>query len=206
MVSRWLRAGALLLSAGLFAWAALVTLAVPWLDRPPIDPDAAADAVVVLAGETPARVDAGIELVRAGRAPELWITGYNILPRGQISMGASDAGIAVDRGIAPEQLRLLATTSTWEDGAEVAEVVRQTGARRLLVVTSWFHGRRAVCTLRRQLAGSGVTIAYMPAPSELLPRAGWWRSSLSLYVTTREVAAVAYYSARYGLWPWECST
>jgi uncharacterized SAM-binding protein YcdF (DUF218 family) len=188
---------------------ALATIAAafavaPWLDRSPISLAGPADAIVELAGEAPARVLVSIDLYRQGRAPELWITG-DVIPAGHtMSVAFSDADLARVRGVPVTRQHLLATTSTWEDGAQVAAAAQSHGATRLLLVTSWYHGRRAICVLRHHLAPIGVTIGYVPAESAEISRDGWWCHMRGWLAVLRELLAIPYYWLRYGVSPLGC--
>lgn len=97
------------------------------------------DAIVVLGGDVAQRLPMAVELFQAGLAPELWYTGATeeslANSRGEIPRVVQ---AAQELGIPAEAITLLATTSTWEDGREIAATVQARGTRSILVVTPGF--------------------------------------------------------------------
>ena len=112
--------------------------------------------------------------------------------------------VAFTKGIPYERQLLLPSTSTWEDAEQIRDAAEREKLRSMLVVTSWYHSRRAVCVIRHQLAGLDVSINYAPATSVLPTSAHWWKRPLGWWRNSREVLAFAYYGVRYGLPPWSC--
>jgi uncharacterized SAM-binding protein YcdF (DUF218 family) len=192
-----LACGAAILSLGAFL------LAVRWLERSP-DPLAPADVIVVLGGDHPARVLTAADLYTRGLAHELWITGDVPPPGARVSVAEAARYVAFTRGIPYEHQVLLASTSTWEDAAQIRVAVERTRVRSLLVVTSWYHSRRAICVLKHQLADLDVLVRYMPSTYTLPTSAHWWKRPLGWWSAAREVVAFAYYGVRYGMPPWIC--
>jgi uncharacterized SAM-binding protein YcdF (DUF218 family) len=68
---------------------------------------------------------------------------------------------------------------TVDSAAHVARLARELGADEVVVVTSWWHCRRTGVLFRRALAGSGIAVRTVGAPS--------WSGRLLL----REAAAFA---------------
>jgi len=171
-----------------------------WLN-PPGSPQAA-DAIVVLGGDLPMRVLRGYELYQQGLAPELWISAE--VPRpGTASMAEEAAAIVRRRGVPDGAIRLTTpTTSTWEEGQEIAALAKERAVHRLLLVTSWYHGRRALCVFRRHLAGSGISVSYVPA--SWYDSNTWWGHRDGWAGMFRELAALGFYWLRHGLAPWNC--
>lgn len=179
-----------------------IRLAAIWLD---VEPTATpADAIVVLGGSSD-RLLVGGNLYREGFASELWYTGAraevlaNPAQRTELlQTTATRAGVPV------EALTLLPTTSTWEDGEQVAATVRARQSRSILVVTSWFHGRRALCAIRHHLADDTVRIYYHPVPTSGFGVQDWWTTSRGYQTVTRELLKSLYYWQQYDLIPWVC--
>lgn len=172
-----------------------------WLSYPP-DPRRA-DALVVLGGGNPGRIEQAIALYQRGLARELWHTGDVPPPGAKLSQADRAARLAVERGLPAEAIQLLATRSTWEDGLAIAELARASGVRRILVVTDWPHSRRAICTIRKA-AGGAVEVSYAPPPPADYGPATWWFSPSGLWDLRRELAAVLYYWTYYGVNPLGC--
>jgi uncharacterized SAM-binding protein YcdF (DUF218 family) len=143
---------------GLLAAVAALWLAVAFtpLDRalvdglPRIDPLRPADAIYVLASdvqpdgdlttESMARLVHGLELVGAGLAPRL-LLGELAPPHGRYADAARRLLDAYH--LQTEVIGLGPVTTTREEGLRVAELFRERGWHRVLLVTSSVHSRRA---------------------------------------------------------------
>lgn len=125
-----------------------------------------ADAVVVLGGilgpstppgvvgnwsEAVERFEGGIALMQAGRASHLVFTGARREWLGQpTTEGAELARFAVQRGVPAEKIlvtRLIDNTAG--EAAAVAEMMKARGWKRVIVVTSAWHMRRAAMLFRQ---------------------------------------------------------
>ena len=97
-----------------------------------------ADAVVVLSGSKHERLDRGLELVREGVAPVLVISGGldPRQPRANELCRDGDEGFSVTC-FTPDP------DSTRGEARKVADLARENGWKRVLVVTSRFHVTRA---------------------------------------------------------------
>lgn len=187
MASIWFLALALLLvTAGLS-----LTGIGHWLAQPPRV--GRVDAIVVV-GDCPKRILHGIALYGQGLAPELWHTG---------SYAQSAARLAIEHGVPAEAIHLLSTTSTWEDGQEISAFAKQRQVDSILVVTSWYHSRRALCVIQQQLVGSGVSIYYDP-PALRYGSGNWWQYKDGWTAVCGELVRIGFYWWRYGLAPWRC--
>lgn len=164
-----------------------------------------ADAIVVLGGGGPQRQTHGISLYKKGLAPELWYTGDGAFAARTTFTEAQFAyQFALAEGIPAEAVHLLKTTSTWEDGRQIATTVHQKGLRRLLIVTNWSHSRRALCVIRQHLAGSGVSVYYDPPPVWSSRPDNWWQHEGGLVEVINELIKFGFYWWRHGLAPWSC--
>lgn len=194
---------------GLPLMLALIALAVSgwwlpvigrWLAQPA--QLAKADAVVVLSGDAE-RVMHGIRLYQQGFGRELWVTGDKpTQPILSVTDGKFAREVALGNGIPPEAIHLLATDSTWEDGLIIAAQARQSGCQSILVVTSWYHGRRALAVVRRHLAGTGVNVYYSPSTDLHFRPEDWWCSEDGLVAVINELIKAGYYWRHYDLAPW----
>ncbi len=156
------------------------------------------DAIVVL-GSDSSRYAHGIELYRQGFAPELWITGDETMPVGAISFAQQMAREIEKVGVPRTAIHVLATTSTWEDGREIAALAQARHIHRILVVTSWYHNRRALCVIRQHLGDSGVDVYYDPPLDSAYGPTQWWRSGDRRGVVFSELVKLGGYAVRYGL-------
>jgi uncharacterized SAM-binding protein YcdF (DUF218 family) len=164
-----------------------------WLAATP-DPRPA-DAIVVL-GSSRGRADRAAELFLQGFAPEVWHTGE--APAGEPADARAMARRAADRGVPASAIRLLSSTSTWEDGEVIAGTARLRGARSLIIVTDWYHSRRALCVIRQQLGGSGVTVSFA-ATDAAGWRERWWADARQREQVQGELLKLAAYWPLHGL-------
>jgi uncharacterized SAM-binding protein YcdF (DUF218 family) len=165
--------------------------------RPDVQP---ADAIVVLGGEWPNRIERGVALFRRGLAPAIWITGGGHAT----SPAALSVALARRAGVPADAIHVLTSTNTWEDGGVAAARAAEAHARSVLLVTNWYHSRRALCVMRRQFSGSGVSLHLDTVPNARYDAGSWWRHAGGWFRVSRELAAFGWYWIRYGLPPWEC--
>ena len=160
-----------------------------------------ADVIVVLGGGGPERVMHGIQLYRQGVAPKLWITGDQPVSemRGFVE-GQLGRDLAVRKGIPADDIYLLNTTSTWEDGQQIATSVKRRGLRRIVIVTNWSHSRRALAVIRKHLAGESVQVYYSPPPTSSRPPERWWSRDETLVMVINEWIKIGLYLVKYRLW------
>lgn len=173
----------------------------------PAFPTERADAIVVLGGAR-TRSRSGIALFQRGIATELWHTGWKEPP---FPSETSNHDHLTDLAGQPHQvpseaIHLLTTRSTWEDGREIAALARKRHVQSIVVVTDWFHSRRALCVIRHHLRGSGVTVYYKPNPIVPMPdtfETVWQDNHLRALVFS-ELKKLIYYGVHYGLPLWRC--
>lgn len=191
---RWLEIAALallgLFSTGLVEQLLWRCVESPW-QRTAVSSAPKAQAIVVLSGgrhgapgadrvsewHDPDRFLSGVSLFKAGRAPRLLFTGgqspyqRGLAPEGTLYLQDAEAlGVP---------LSAMASTSTVGHTAEEARAVRALlpgRDRRILLVTSAFHMRRAQRLFERE----GLTV--IPFPVDFQARASWagsvWRDPL----------------------------
>lgn len=163
-----------------------------WLAAP--SRPAPAEVIVVLGGGYD-RMRYGAELRERGYAPELWQTG-------RAWDGEAILAIRDERGWDPASVAFLPATSTWEDAAAIVAHAERHGTRRILLVTSWYHSRRARCLLQHHLAGRDLAVAFA-APPGAGPE-GWWRDPVARRDVAGELVKLAGYGLLYGVSPLGC--
>jgi uncharacterized SAM-binding protein YcdF (DUF218 family) len=134
-----------------------------------------ADAVVVLGAAvrpdgTPSepllrRIRHGITLYQAGAAPRLILCGGDV-QGGGISEAAAMRSVALAAGVPVDAILMdERSTSTFENAAETAALLRMHGLRTVLVVSESFHLRRARMLFRLHgVAVAGVSAAPSGGP------------------------------------------
>ena len=168
-----------------------------------------ADAIVVLAGSSTyvERARRAAHLFHEGRAPRVVLT--NDGGRGGYVLELDGNPLFVERaarelrsaGVAPESIEVVERTvgSTHEEALALREHARSRGRRSVLVVTSAYHSRRALWTLRRVFEGSGVEVGLVAVePGEQSPRpAVWWLYPLGWKMVPGEYLKFLYYVLHY---------
>jgi uncharacterized SAM-binding protein YcdF (DUF218 family) len=200
-----LRACALLLIVwALLAWVAARSLIV----RAEL---AHADALVVLSGssEYVERTRWAAQLFREGRAPLVVLTDDN--QRSGWSSEQQRNPYFVERAF--EELRRAdvpaekivvvplpqPASSTYDESLTLRDYATARGLRSLLVVTSPYHSRRALWTLRRVFRGSDVAVGLDPvAAGQQSPApVAWWLDRRGWQTVAAEYPKLIYYWLRY---------
>ncbi len=134
-----------------------------------------ADAVVVLGGifgpqaapgllpnfaDSGERLEAGIVLLQAGKAPWLVFTGGRIPWEGRIKVEGEDSRAqAIVRGVPAERIIITREVGNTSDEARaVADLMKERGWRRIILVTSGWHMPRSAHLFRR----AGVNCLIFP--------------------------------------------
>ena len=150
----------------------------------------AADVIVILGGESRSRVDKAVELYRRGYAPRVLVTGRNeetLIVKRLVASGVPGNAIWLEP----------AAESTFENARFTAPILRQWNARTVLLVTSWFHSRRAAVVFE----GASESIDFLSIPTETatfeqITRDKWLRGYVLM-----EYVKIAGYWGRYGISP-----
>ncbi|WP_051660897.1 YdcF family protein [Bosea sp. 117] len=116
---------------------------------------AAADVIVVLGGDGPARAAWAAALWHKRVAPLVLVSGDGDC------RSIADAMIAegVDAAVITLECR---SKTTWENAAFSAPVLARLGVRRAVLVTSWFHSRRALASF----AAHAPDVRWLSVPAE----------------------------------------
>jgi uncharacterized SAM-binding protein YcdF (DUF218 family) len=170
---------------------------------------ASADAIVVMSGSATYRERAAwaARLYREGRAPIVILTNdslksgwdnkeqrnpyfYELAARELQQQGVPESKIQVVSGIA---------LGTYEESLGVRDYAGAHQLKRLLVVTSAYHTRRALWSLRHACEGSDIEIGIdSPAPGWQTPAPSrWWWRRWGWKVVAGEYVKLIYYWMRY---------
>ena len=76
--------------------------------------------------------------------------------------------------------------STREEAEALRAYLAEHPARRVTVVTTTYHTRRARWTFRREMRGSGVEVRVSAAPEPRFQTSNWWRSEIGLLLHFQE--------------------
>lgn len=186
------------------AWIAARALIVSADDLPK------ADAIVVLSGSSTylERTHKAAELYNQGRAPLVVLTDDNT--RGGWSSAQQRNPYFVERaheelvkqGVPPAQIRVAPgiASGTREEAQIIRDYAVAHGLRSVLVVTSAYHSRRALRTLRQTLADTGTTLGIATAPPGWQTPAPtfWWLHFEGWRSVGGEYVKLIYYWLKYG--------
>jgi uncharacterized SAM-binding protein YcdF (DUF218 family) len=188
----------------LLAWAAARALIVR-ADLPH------ADGLVVLAGSSAyvERARLAAQLFRAGRAPVILLTNDN--ERGGWSSAEQrnpyfvELAISelVGAGVPPAAIEVLPqpVSSTYDEARCLRDYAASHNLRGLIIVTSAYHSRRALWTMRSVFHDSGVVVGLEPvAPGQQTPSPTiWWLYPRGWRNVSGEYVKLIYYRMRYNL-------
>ncbi|MFC7053962.1 YdcF family protein [Hansschlegelia quercus] len=147
-----------------------------------------ANAIVALGGFGVPRAELAAQLFLDGVAPLVVVTGA----------GDCDAmrDILLARGVpAKAILTECASRSTQENAAFASGLLRRAHVRSAVLVTHWFHARRALAAFRAALPEMQFT-AEAVRPSEPSWRVGWVSTPGA---TLAEFTKILWYALRYGI-------
>ena len=157
----------------------------PWpeVEQGKIFPDA--DAVVILGGGDYARWDQALEMAKRYPALPLIVTGDE----------NHIVGYLEKHGIPKEcVLHEQVATSTVENARFTKPMLDKIGAKRVILVTNWFHVPRSLAIFRKYQPGREFVVSFAPKPESLNTwDKGAWR---------RERLASLHKLLVYGVWSW----
>ncbi|MBI4540176.1 MAG: YdcF family protein [Gemmatimonadetes bacterium] len=84
-------------------------------------------------------------------------------------------------------------TSTADEAQALRAFVDGGGVRRIIVVTSGYHTRRARWIFRKVFAGLPVEILMAPAANGQFDESNWWKSEQGLIAYVNEYLKIAHY-------------
>jgi uncharacterized SAM-binding protein YcdF (DUF218 family) len=146
-----------------------------------------ADAIIVLGGGVFDRPPQAAELFKAGLAGRIIVTGDGDCDENRLAL--------VARGVPESAIEVeCRSRTTWENAKFTEPLLKAAGARKVIIVTSWYHSRRALNTFRTAVP----TIEFTSAPSYHSDRPRLRTTVSRIY---KEYAKIAWYWARWGVPP-----
>jgi uncharacterized SAM-binding protein YcdF (DUF218 family) len=181
---RWRRrardSAVLVVMAGLGMFAGGLVRFVQLIPTAVADPDRVTDAIVVLTGGS-LRIESGVQLLSAGKAQKLFVTG--------VHQGVDVSQLLRASGEEPERAACCIVLgheaeSTFGNAQETAAFVRDNNVHSLRLVTASYHMPRSLLEFARALPG--VAIVPNPVFPEALRGSNWWLKPASLSLVTGE--------------------
>jgi uncharacterized SAM-binding protein YcdF (DUF218 family) len=190
-------AGAIVLLMVIAGWNAGTALVITHAPSRP-------DAIVSLASHEWERLPLTAQL--AGEHPDALV--LLTLPQPPTAFNCHDCAGRLGRlrhmGVNSSRVRLLPLTSGGTHGEALATYAfaKQVRIRRLVIVTSPYHTRRALATFRARFADTDVEVGVRPATATSpADPSRWWRAPYDRWYVRYEWTAMIYYAVRYGVYP-----
>jgi uncharacterized SAM-binding protein YcdF (DUF218 family) len=170
---------------------------------------ASADAIVVLSGSSTylERADWAAKLYREGRAPVIVLTndslisGWDRVEERNPFFYELAAKELRKRGVPEAKIQVVSNIAlgTYEESLGLRDYATAHNLKRLLIVTSAYHSRRALWSMRRACEGSGIEIGIDgPPPGWQTPSPStWWWHRWGWKVVAGEYGKMIYYRMRY---------
>jgi len=138
-----------------------------------VDAPQPSDVILVLAGETERRPELGLQLLAKGYGRRIVldvpadtkIYGFTQIQLAQKYVQELPQGVQVS--ICP-----ISGLSTRDESKEAGECMARDGGKRVLIVTSDFHTRRALSVFRREIPGPDYSIAAARDDNQFGVK--WW--------------------------------
>ena len=162
---------------------------------------AAADYLVVLGGDAESRPFKAAELFRAGVAPRVLLFEYPAPPRRQRTQTMLYRRILEHEGVPASAIVQVpgVVRTSWEEAQSLRRYVEANPTRRVVIVTSAEHTRRARWAFRRALAPSNVDVRMAAARHQDFDESNWWRHDEGVLLYMHEFVKLPYYLLRYGV-------
>lgn len=146
--------------------------------------------VVVSGGETAARVKEGVWLYESGYAPKILFSGA--AAEGDVSNALSMKRIAMRDGVPNSNILIEEDSKDTLQNAEFsAKIIKNIGAKSIILSTSPYHQRRTYTHFRYYL-GSDTKISNWSAKDSTWRKLGWWKNEESVRLTFSELLKIFY--------------
>jgi uncharacterized SAM-binding protein YcdF (DUF218 family) len=152
---------------------------------------AAADAIVMLGDDNyPAdRATRAAEVIKAGWAPRVIASGRYLRP--YVSIAELEERDLVERGVPPSAVVRFAhhAESTRDEALALSELISSKGWKRIIVVTSNFHTRRARYICARAFP-PGTALRVVAARDSDFDPDNWWQTRLGVNLFAHELVGM----------------
>jgi uncharacterized SAM-binding protein YcdF (DUF218 family) len=159
----------------------------------------AADAIVAISGgDTDARAREAIQLYNQGWAPYIIFSGA-----AQDKQGASNAAAMAEQAAGahvPSSAILLdeASVNTADNASQVRSIVSARNFKRLILVTSPYHQRRASIEFNRRLGDIATIVNHPTSTDRYWNPQSWWTTPWGLWLGGSELIKVLFVSLSHG--------
>jgi uncharacterized SAM-binding protein YcdF (DUF218 family) len=167
------------------------------------DPLSYSYAIVVVGGGIQTRPFEAARLYRDGYAPRVLVASPERKPTDQMGLTAGDADVTkqilLKQGVPDSAIVIFGeeVSSTYEEALALREWVKETGAKKIIIVSDPFHTRRMRWLLRKELTTTGAQILTGIAAPLKYTVSNWWQTKQGLVKFQKELMKYAYYRVRY---------
>jgi uncharacterized SAM-binding protein YcdF (DUF218 family) len=147
------------------------------------------------------------QLYREGRAPKVILTndgllgGWNTQEQRHLYYYELAASRLEQQGVPPPEIEIVSdrAAGTYEESLAVREFAVRHKLKRLLIVTSAYHSRRALWSMQRACEGTGIQVGIdTPPPGQQTPSPWiWWAHRWGWKVVGGEYVKMIYYWTKY---------
>jgi uncharacterized SAM-binding protein YcdF (DUF218 family)/glycosyltransferase involved in cell wall biosynthesis len=148
-----------------------------------------ADVIIVLGGESEQRARRALELFQAGAAPGIIVSGDGdafLIVRQLIQGGVPAGAIQMEDR----------SKNTKENAEFTVRLLKKEGVQRAIIVTSWFHSRRALNTF--SFFAPEIRFSSLPTYHQ-----AWPAEAVHIY---QEYPKTVWYYFHYGIAPWRATS
>jgi len=163
-------------------------------------PLAKADAIVVLGGDFGTRVYFACQLFKQGYAPKMVVCGGALGWRLNFAQNMRDEARFLgvpEKGIILENRSM----STWENAQLVLPIIEKNKWKKIILVSSPYHMRRAILVFEKVFRGHEIVIVPAPAwtnkYSNYNPYRWWTRQEDTAFVVLEYIKLTEYLWKRY---------
>lgn len=193
---RCLRVIAAVLGGLILAGAIGFVLLGRWLEAP-AGVATKADVIVLLGGDSRARLSTGLALYRDGYAPNIWLAGND---NDRLPIGHTLPNVRFDylvaEGVPKAAIRIDdASFNSWEEAANTLALMRSNGWRKALVISDPPHMRRLSWIWRRTFNGSDASYVLISSKPRWWNVSEWWKDEWSGQFVLMELIKMGYYFA-----------
>jgi uncharacterized SAM-binding protein YcdF (DUF218 family) len=161
------------------------------------DPLEKSQAVVVLSGGTPGRIETGAQLIKDGWAERLVITETQIsIPESDLSYHTVDLSrYAVELGVEENDIMMTdgQALTTVQEANAVRDLLGYYGLDSCIVVTDPAHTRRAKMIFQDIVGSSGIRVGVFPVQGHWYQSDSWFLSKTGWEITLYEVGGLIGY-------------
>ena len=151
----------------------------------------ASDAIVILGDDNydGDRATRAAELLKAGWAPRIVASGRGLRP--SASIAELEEHDLTDRGVPASAIVRFAhrAENTRDEAAAISQLISSRGWKRIILVTSNYHTRRARYICERSFP-AGTELRVVAARDSDFDPENWWRTRLGIKIFTHELAGM----------------